>query len=65
VNCISPPRQQGHPLLARSTRKEKEEGTMTIGCDKPQYVLPLDHRATFSKNLFGWQGSLSPEQTAR
>src|SRR6266478_2342867 len=38
--------------------------TMTIGYDKPLYVLPFDHRATFSKNMFGWQGPLSPEQTA-
>lgn len=37
---------------------------MTIGYDKPLYVLPFDHRATFSKNMFGWQGPLSPEQTA-
>ena len=32
---------------------------MTIGYDKPLYVLPFDHRATFSKNMFGWQGPLS------
>jgi 5-dehydro-2-deoxygluconokinase len=37
---------------------------MTIGYDKLLYVLPFDHRATFSKNMFGWQGPLSPEQTA-
>jgi 5-dehydro-2-deoxygluconokinase len=37
---------------------------MTIGYDKPLYVLPFDHRATFSKNMFGWQGPLRPEQTA-
>jgi 5-dehydro-2-deoxygluconokinase len=37
---------------------------MTIGYDKPLYVLPFDHRATFSKTMFGWQGPLSPEQTA-
>ena len=37
---------------------------MTIGYNKPLYVLPFDHRATFSKNMFGWQGPLSPEQTA-
>lgn len=37
---------------------------MTIGYDKPLYVLPFDHRATFSKNMFGWQGPLSREQTA-
>jgi 5-dehydro-2-deoxygluconokinase len=38
--------------------------TMTIGYGKPLYVLPFDHRATFSKTMFGWQGPLSPEQTA-
>jgi 5-dehydro-2-deoxygluconokinase len=38
--------------------------TMRIGYDKPLYVLPFDHRATFSKNLFGWKEPLSPEQTA-
>src|SRR6184192_4158639 len=37
--------------------------TMTIGYDKPLYVLPFDHRATFSKTMCGWQGPLSPEQT--
>ena len=37
---------------------------MTIGYDKPLYVLPFDHRASFSKELFGWQGTLSPEQIA-
>jgi 5-dehydro-2-deoxygluconokinase len=42
----------------------QEEMTMTIGYDKPLYVLPFDHRATFSKNMFGWKGPLSPGQTA-
>src|SRR5438034_4507440 len=37
---------------------------MTIGYNKPLYVLPFDHRATFSKTMFGWQGPLGPEQTA-
>jgi myo-inositol catabolism protein IolC len=37
---------------------------MTIGYDKPLYVLPFDHRASFSKDLFGWHGDLSQEQTA-
>jgi 5-dehydro-2-deoxygluconokinase len=37
---------------------------MTVGFDKPLYVLPFDHRASFSKNMFGWQGHISPEQTA-
>jgi 5-dehydro-2-deoxygluconokinase len=38
---------------------------VTIGYDKPLYVLPFDHRATFSKTMFGWQGPLTPEQAAR
>src|SRR5262249_14142969 len=38
--------------------------TMTIGYDNPLYVLPFDHRATFTKNMFGWQEPLSPAQTA-
>src|SRR5215472_8458715 len=37
---------------------------MSLGYDKPLYVLPFDHRATFSTTMFGWQGPLSPEQTA-
>jgi myo-inositol catabolism protein IolC len=37
---------------------------MAFGYDKPLYVLPFDHRATFSKNMFGWKGPLSPQQTA-
>jgi myo-inositol catabolism protein IolC len=38
--------------------------TMNIGYDKPLYVLPFDHRATFSKTMFGWKGPLTAEQTA-
>ena len=37
---------------------------MTPGYDKPLYVLPFDHRASFSKEMFGWEGELSPGQTA-
>jgi 5-dehydro-2-deoxygluconokinase len=36
---------------------------MTVGYDKPLYVLPFDHRATFSEQMFGWKGELSREQT--
>ena len=35
---------------------------MTVGYDKPLYVLPFDHRATFSKNMFGFKEPLSQEQ---
>jgi hypothetical protein len=37
---------------------------MTIGFDKPLYVLPFDHRGTFQKNMFGWTGAITPAQTA-
>ncbi len=37
---------------------------MSIGFDKPLYVLPFDHRGSFQEGLFGWKGHLSPEQTA-
>jgi len=38
---------------------------MAIGYDRPLYVLPFDHRATFSKTMFGWDGPLSPDQSAQ
>jgi 5-dehydro-2-deoxygluconokinase len=38
---------------------------MTIGYEKPLYVLPFDHRATFSKNMFGWKEPLTADQTAQ
>ncbi len=38
---------------------------MTIGYDRPLYVLPFDHRGTFQKNMFGWTGRLTAEQTAK
>ena len=36
----------------------------TIGFDKPLYVLPFDHRGSFQKKMFGWDGALSSHQTA-
>ena len=36
-----------------------------LGYDLPLYILPFDHRGTFQTNLFGWKGSLTPEQTAQ
>ena len=38
---------------------------MTIGFDKDLYILPFDHRGSFQKNMFGWEGRLTPEQTAQ
>src|SRR5262245_6112891 len=37
---------------------------MTVGFDKPLYILPFDHRGSFQDGLFGWKGTLTPEQTA-
>jgi len=38
---------------------------MTIlGFDKPLYILPFDHRGSFQKKMFGWDGALSAQQTA-
>ena len=38
---------------------------MTRGYDRPLYVLPFDHRASFETGMFGWKGELTPEQTAQ
>src|SRR5438552_11416162 len=37
---------------------------MSLGFDKPLYVLPFDHRGSFQTKMFGWEGPLSDEQTA-
>ena len=38
---------------------------MTLGFDRPLYVLPFDHRASFETGMFGWKGVLTPEQTTQ
>ncbi len=38
---------------------------MTLGYNKPLYILPFDHRGSFQTGLFGWKGTLSSEQTAQ
>jgi myo-inositol catabolism protein IolC len=38
---------------------------MTLGYHKPLYILPFDHRGSFQTGMFGWKGTLSPEQTAQ
>jgi 5-dehydro-2-deoxygluconokinase len=35
-----------------------------FGFDKPLYILPFDHRGSFQTKMFGWKGTLTPEQTA-
>jgi 5-dehydro-2-deoxygluconokinase len=38
---------------------------MPTGYDRPLYILPFDHRGTFQKNMFGWSGAITGEQTAK
>jgi hypothetical protein len=38
---------------------------MDVGYDRPLYILPFDHRASFEKGLFGFSTPLTAEQTAR
>jgi len=38
---------------------------MTLGYNKPLYILPFDHRGSFQTGMFGWKGTLIPEQTAQ
>lgn len=35
----------------------------SVGFAKPLYILPFDHRGSFQKKLFGWDGTLTEEQT--
>src|ERR1700757_518354 len=37
---------------------------MTTVFNKPLYILPFDHRGSFQTKMFGWKGTLTPEQTA-
>jgi 5-dehydro-2-deoxygluconokinase len=37
---------------------------MSLGYARPLYILPFDHRGSFQKGMFGWSGTLTPEQTA-
>jgi myo-inositol catabolism protein IolC len=34
-----------------------------LGFEKPLYILPFDHRGSFQKKMFGWDGALSVQQT--
>lgn len=38
---------------------------MTHGYNRPLYILPFDHRASFQTGMFGWKGLLTADQTAR
>jgi 5-dehydro-2-deoxygluconokinase len=36
---------------------------MTLGFDRPLYVLPFDQRESFQTGILGWEGHLDAEQT--
>ena len=38
---------------------------MNMGFEKDLYVLPFDHRGSFQTKMFGWEGKLTPDQTAQ
>ena len=38
---------------------------ISIGFDKPLYILPFDHRGSFQTQMFGWKGTIAPEQAAQ
>lgn len=38
---------------------------MTIGYNRPLYILPFDHRSSFKRDLFGWHGALTPDQVEK
>jgi hypothetical protein len=37
----------------------------TLGFDGPLYILPFDHRGSFQKKMFEWDGELNAHQTAK
>ena len=37
----------------------------SLGYTKPLYVMAFDHRASFVKKLFGWEGDLTEEQISK
>jgi 5-dehydro-2-deoxygluconokinase len=37
---------------------------MPRGFDRSLYILPFDHRGSFQKKMFGWDGELSVQQTS-
>src|SRR5262249_51855816 len=54
-----------HPVALLEGEDRSKDCNMSIGFDQPLYLLPFDHRESFKKKMFGWQGELTPEQTAQ
>jgi 5-dehydro-2-deoxygluconokinase len=38
---------------------------LTVGYDKPLYILPFDHRRSYGSEVFGFKDPLTPEQVAQ
>ena len=38
---------------------------MSLGFNKPLYILPFDHHELFQTQMFGWRGVATPEQIAQ
>jgi myo-inositol catabolism protein IolC len=38
---------------------------MSVGYDKPLYILPFDHRHSYGSEVFGFKEPMTPEQIAR
>jgi 5-dehydro-2-deoxygluconokinase len=59
-------------LVARSFKvtqwnddvSQSEGFCMSVGYNRPLYVLPFDHRGSFQSGLFGWDGELDAAQVA-
>jgi glucose-6-phosphate isomerase len=49
--------------LIRRYRQQKQESSVSLGYDRPLYILPFDHRASFEIKMFGWHEPLTAAQT--
>lgn len=38
---------------------------LTVGFERPLYILPFDHRGSFKTGMFGWKGTLTQDQIAQ
>ncbi len=58
-------RSNERPRVHTRPRSVHPAPTTTRGYTTPLYILPFDHRASFERGMFGWNGTLGVEQTAR
>jgi glucose-6-phosphate isomerase len=49
--------------LIRRYRQQKEKRSSGLGYDRPLYLMPFDHRASFEIKMFGWHEPLTAAQT--